>query len=85
MAAFDLELLKILCCPETHQELKLAAPVVLEKLNREIAAGRLQNRAGQPVLEKVDGGLVRADGRFLYPMRENIPILLVDEAIPLAG
>lgn len=85
MAPFDLELLKILCCPETHQELKLAAPPVLEKLNLEIAAGQLQNRAGQTVLEKVDGGLVRADGRYLYPMRENIPVLLVDEAIPLAG
>ena len=50
-----------------------------------IAAGALTNRAGQPVKEKMDGGLVRADGRFLYPIRHNIPVMLVDEGIPLAG
>jgi uncharacterized protein YbaR (Trm112 family) len=84
-APFDPELLKILCCPETHQGLALADVSVLEKVNQRLAAGRLQNRAGQPVREKIEDGLVRADGRYLYPLRRNIPILLVDEAIPLAG
>ena len=79
----DAELLKILCCPETHQELRVAEPVLLEKLNQQITAGRLKNRAGQPVREKLDGGLLRADGKFLYPIRQHIPVMLVDEAIPL--
>lgn len=79
----DAGLLTILCCPETHQELKIAAPAVLEKLNELIAAGRLQNRAGRILRDKIDAGLVRADGRYLYPVCENIPVLLVDEAIPL--
>jgi uncharacterized protein YbaR (Trm112 family) len=35
------------------------------------------------VTEPVDGGLVRSDGRFLYPIRDDIPIMLVEEAIPL--
>lgn len=80
---FDLELLKILCCPETHQKLQLAAPPILEKLNQQIAAGQLHNRAGRALDEKVTAGLIRADGKYLYPMRQNIPILLLDEAIPL--
>ncbi|MDB6064284.1 MAG: uncharacterized protein JWR26_492 [Pedosphaera sp.] len=80
---FDVELLKILCCPETHQELALATSAAVEKLNREIGAGSLQNRAGRQVEETLDGGLVRADGKYLYPMRQSIPVLLVDEAIPL--
>jgi uncharacterized protein YbaR (Trm112 family) len=80
----DPELLKILCCPETHQDLRLAEPAMVEKLNQQIAAGALKNRIGQPVQEKLDGGLVRADGKFLYPIRGKIPIMLVDEAIPLA-
>ena len=81
----DPDLLKILCCPETHQELRLAEPAVIDKLNQQIATGALKNRAGQPVQEKLDGGLVRADGKFLYPILGKIPVMLVDEAIPMAG
>jgi uncharacterized protein YbaR (Trm112 family) len=81
----DAELLKIMCCPETHQELRLAEPAVIEKLNEQVSAGALKNRAGQPVQEKIEGGLIRADGKLLYPIRRNIPVMLVDEGIPLAG
>jgi uncharacterized protein YbaR (Trm112 family) len=81
----DPELLKILCCPETYQEVRLAEPAVIDNLNGQIAAGVLTNRAGQPVTEKIDSGLVRADGKVLYPIRRNIPVMLVDEGIPLAG
>ena len=85
MTMIDPELLKILCCPETHQELRLAEPAVIEKLNGQIAAGTLSNRAGQPVKEKIDGGLIRADGKLLYPIRRNLPVMLVHEGILLAG
>ena len=81
----DPELLKILCCPETHQELRLAEAAEVEKLNRQIAGGTVSNRAGQPMKDKLHGGLIRADGKYLYPIRRNIPVLLVDEAIPLTG
>jgi uncharacterized protein YbaR (Trm112 family) len=81
----DPELLKILCCPETHQDLRLAEPAVIEKLNQQVSAGALKNRTGQPVQEKIDGGLVRADGKYLYPIRRKIPVMLVDEGIPLAA
>ena len=81
----DPDLLKILCCPETHQELRLAEPAFMDKLNAQIAAGTLANRAGQPVKEAIEGGLIRTDGKLLYPIRRNIPVMLVDEGIPLAG
>jgi len=77
------ELLKILRCPETHQNLSLAGPALVDRLNRQIAAGALQNRAGQLVKDKIEGGLLRADGEFLYPIRRNIPVLLVEEALPV--
>ena len=76
-------LLDILVCPETHQPVKPAPPGQIDDLNRNIKAGQVRNRAGQPVQEPLDGGLVRADGRFLYPVRHDIPIMLIDEAIPL--
>jgi uncharacterized protein YbaR (Trm112 family) len=81
----DAELLKILCCPETHEALALADAPLIDRLNLRIAAGQLRNRAGQPVTEKLDGGLIRADRRFLYPIRQDIPVLLIDEAIPLGA
>ena len=80
---FDLELLKLLCCPETHQELSLAGAALLDDLNARVAGGQLRNRAGVIVPEKLDAGLIRADGKYLYPVRHNIPVMLVDEAIPL--
>ncbi len=79
----DPELLKIMCCPETHQPIAVADPALIGKLNQLIAAGQLKNRAGQPIKEKIDGGLVREDRKFAYPIRDNIPIMLIDEAIPL--
>ena len=81
----DAELLKILCCPETHQSLTLAEPGLVQRLNQQIDSGQLRNRAGQPVTRKCDGGLVRQDGEFVYPVCQNIPILLINEAIPLSG
>ena len=81
----DADFLKILCCPETHQPLALADEATVQRLNGEIATGQLKNRAGKPVTRKCDSGLLRKDGQFLYPVCEGIPILLIDEAIPLAA
>ena len=78
-------LIKILCCPETHQQLSAAESPLVEKLNQQITAGTLKNRAGQPVQEALSGGLVRTDGKFLYPIRRTIPVMLLDEAIPLSN
>jgi Uncharacterized conserved protein len=79
----DPELLKILCCPETHQSVAVADPSLIKELNVQIASGQLRNRAGQSVTEQIEGGLLRADGKVLYPVRSHIPVMLIDEAIPL--
>jgi uncharacterized protein YbaR (Trm112 family) len=81
----DPELLKILCCPETRQALTEATPDVVARVNERIAAGKLVTQSGQPVRQPIEGGLVRADGKALYPIRRNLPVLLIDEAIPLAA
>jgi len=79
----DPELIRLLCCPETHQDLRPAESGLVARLNEQIAAGLIKNRAGKPVNEKLDGGLVRTDGKFLYPIRQDIPVMLIDESLPL--
>jgi uncharacterized protein YbaR (Trm112 family) len=78
------ELLAILCCPETHQVLVVAPAEVVARINSQIAAGKILNRAGEKVLEPIDGGLTRQDGQFLYAIRKDIPVMLIDQAIPLS-
>ncbi len=79
----DQQLLDILACPETHEPVALADEALVNTVNRRIEAGQLLNRAGDKVTEPIDGGLVREDGRYLYAIREDIPIMLVEQAIPL--
>ena len=77
------EFIRILRCPETFQTLALAKSDVIARLNEEIGAQRLRNRAAQTITRRLDGGLTREDGRVLYPIIDETPILLVDEGIEL--
>lgn len=77
----DKELLKILACPQTHQPLHEASAEVLAKLNQAIESGSVKNVGGEAVTEVLTGGLVREDGKIVYPIRDDIPVLLIDEGI----
>lgn len=77
------ELVQRLVCPETRRPLSLADGPLLAQLNALIAAGKLRNAAGQTVERRLEGGLVRDDRAVLYPISDDIPVLLTDEAIAL--
>ena len=76
------EFLAMLVCPATRQSLRVAAAAELEVANAAIAAGELRNRGGNQVAEPLTDALATADGAWLYPVQEGIPILLSPEAIP---
>lgn len=77
------ELLEILVCPETRQPVKPASAEQLEALNAKIREGTLRNRGGEAVGKPVEEGLVREDGRVLYPVDDGIPVMLIEESIEL--
>jgi len=79
----DKDLLAILACPQTHQPLAEANAELLKRVNDRIAAGAVKNVGGVSVKLALAGGLVRQDGKIVYPVRDEIPVLLVDEGIAL--
>ena len=79
----DSTLLKILVCPETKTPVSIAAPELIARLNAQVEQGSLMNRSGKHVSVKFESGLVRSDGKILYPIRDDIPVMLVDEGILL--
>jgi len=79
----DPDQLVVLVCPESRQPLRPAEPELLEKLNRAVTAGEIKNLSGHTLERPMEGGVVREDGRRLYPLIDGIPVLLADEAIAL--
>ncbi len=77
------DLLEILVCPETKQPVALARAEILERLRRDVEAGKLRNRGGQPVTTPITEGLVREDGKILYVVDDGIPVMLIEESIEL--
>ena len=78
------ELLEILVCPETKQPVAPAGDELLRKLAADIEAGRVRNRGGEKLTKPIAEGLVREDGRVLYPVEDGIPVMLIEESIELA-
>lgn len=79
----DQSLLDILVCPETKQPLRVADAELLARLNASVHEGSVTTQGGERVTGTISEGLVREDGAVLYPVRDDIPIMLINESIPL--
>jgi len=80
---FDDKLLEILVCPETKQSLKLIDQQALGSVNAKISSSELVSRGGQLIDKPVDGALVREDGKYAYPIRGDIPVMLTEESFEM--
>jgi uncharacterized protein YbaR (Trm112 family) len=79
--AVDGKLLEILCCPVSKVALNRLDHSRLEKLNRAIADGKVQTVKGEEVSTALKEALVTEDGRVIYPVVDDIPLLLEEKGI----
>jgi uncharacterized protein YbaR (Trm112 family) len=79
----DADLLNLLVCPATHQDVALATPGEIAQLNEAIRQGQVRTTKGAPVDQPVEGALIRADRSIAYPIRDGIPVMLVAEGLSI--
>lgn len=75
------DLLEILCCPETKVPVEMLSSDQLSQLNAEIAAGKVTAVGGDKVAKPLQEGLITTDGKTIYRIDDNIPVMLVDQGI----
>ena len=55
----------------------------MSQVNRAIDKNHLVTVSGHVLDKHLDGGLIRAGGDLMYPIFNQIPVMLPDEAIDL--
>ncbi len=78
------ELLALLVCPQTHQDVALATPDEVAVLNAAIHERQVRTVAGNIVDQPVEDALIRADRAVAYPVRDGIPVMLVSEGLAIS-
>ena len=77
----DGNLLEILCCPVTKTPLIMLAEDKLASLNAAITAGETLYVGGETVRESMQEALVSEDMKVIYPVQDDIPVLLEEMGI----
>ncbi len=77
----DGKLLEILCCPVSKTPLTRLPASRLKKLNDAISAGAAQYVRGEAVEDPLREALITEDSKVIYPVIDEIPILLEERGI----
>ena len=77
----DGKLLEILCCPVSKTPLTPLGQKKLEKLNNAIKSDEVLFINGDIITEPLAEGLITEDGKVIYPVRDDIPVLLEEKGI----
>ncbi len=76
------QLLEILCCPKTRVGVKELEAAQIEKINAAIIRKAVKYSDGKIVDKPLQEGLITEDGKIIYRVDEEIPIMLIDMGIP---
>ena len=77
----DGKLLEILCCPVSKTPLTRLSGKRLKVLNAAIGEGEVQTVRGDTVDQPLREALITEDSKVIYPVIDDIPILLEDRGI----
>jgi uncharacterized protein YbaR (Trm112 family) len=77
----DSKLLEILCCPVSKTPLNVLGREKLDKLNSSIKSGEALYVNGEKLTEPLQEGLITEDGKVIYPVQDDIPVLLEEKGI----
>jgi uncharacterized protein YbaR (Trm112 family) len=76
------DLLEILCCPDSKVPVEMLPADKLAALNARIAAGEATYVDGGKIEQPLQEGLITTDGKTVYRIDDDIPVMLVDKGIP---
>ncbi len=76
-------LLQFLRCPEDLSPLVLVEDEMLQRLNRAIEMGHVVNVGGRQVQRPLERALLSVSSERLYPIVNQIPVMLPSDAISL--
>jgi uncharacterized protein YbaR (Trm112 family) len=77
----DGKLLEILCCPVSKTPLVVLGHEQLDKLNKAVGSGDTLYIDGAKVTDPLQEGLITEDGKVIYAVQDNIPVLLEEKGI----
>jgi len=77
------ELLSIICCPISKQSLSFVTRDTLDELNKAINKGLIKNNEGDALNENITDALITDNGMIIYPIKDDIPVLLENKSIHL--
>ena len=79
----DASLIELLRCPETGQCVAQAPTELVQRLESLRLNGLLMAPDKSPLSNVIQTGLVREDGARFFPVRDGIPVMLLEESIEI--
>ena len=81
MTAMDKKLLEILVCPSTKVPVRFLSRDKLAILNNVISESDVRRQDGTRVDGELKAALITEDGKTIYVIDDDIPIMLEEQAI----